>query len=187
MYIPQYTGERAKGYDKKRETQPEWTREHNIVKLFLSEYMPKMGILDVPCGTGRFQSIYDDLGHFAIGRDISKDMVRIAREKGMNASTGSIFDLSDNERCNISVCIRLANWLTPNQLSLALKSISELSSVAIIIGIQLSDKRINVGGARTHINKFWGKLLEDLELKILDSRTVNASSKYRYEIFKLGW
>jgi SAM-dependent methyltransferase len=89
-------------------------REQRIVATLLTECHVTGGLfLDVPCGYGRFVSLFARLGMTAIEADVSRDMVQLAVENHPRYSGGrglcaDIFDLpfADNTFDGV-LCIRL--------------------------------------------------------------------------------
>lgn len=79
-----YTGDVAKGYDKKRETSQKWVVEQQIIERMLSDFPPGSWIVDAPCGTGRFFQFYEKQRFIVRGIDISPDMLRVAGNKIQN-------------------------------------------------------------------------------------------------------
>lgn len=76
-----YFGEVATGYDAKREDQPKWTIEQQIIERMLSDFPAGSWVLDAPCGTGRFFPLYEAKGFVVRGVDISPDMLQMAGAK----------------------------------------------------------------------------------------------------------
>jgi len=76
-----YFGEVATGYDAKRVEQPKWHVEQQIIERMLSDFPAGAGVLDAPCGTGRFFPIYEAKGFVVKGVDISPDMLKEAGAK----------------------------------------------------------------------------------------------------------
>lgn len=76
-----YEGERAQTYEEKRKGNKAWQWQQEIVEDILQRYQPR-GVLDVPVGTGRFFEVYKKINAAVLGVDISKDMLKIASEKG---------------------------------------------------------------------------------------------------------
>jgi SAM-dependent methyltransferase len=179
--IPIYEGQRAKDYDQKRANQPEWHREHEIIRDMLSRLL-KSKVLDIPCGTGRFQEIYDEFGIQATGVDKSVEMLELARAKGMHCKQGNILTLKEGSY-DAAVCMRLANWLTPDELATALLNLT-LMTGQIIMGIQVSETPTIAGGATTHAN--FPQLLERAGLTVKDKKLVAKATAYEYSIYWLG-
>src|SRR3990167_9071981 len=76
-----YVGGRATGYDERRSAKPFWAKEHAAVREMLA-YLPKGAqVLDIPVGTARYATIYQELGLWAAGVDISLDMLAVAQDK----------------------------------------------------------------------------------------------------------
>lgn len=76
-----YYGPVATGYDAKRTESPKWKVEQEIVERMLSDLPAGSGVLDAPCGTGRFFPFYYEKAFKVRGVDISPDMLAEAAKK----------------------------------------------------------------------------------------------------------
>lgn len=63
-------------------------REERVLRLFPQR--PNVKVLDVGCGSGRFLRILKDMGHEAVGVDISREAVETARQSGVPAFVGNL-------------------------------------------------------------------------------------------------
>lgn len=79
-----YVGDKAKHYDAGRigpQSSPiarhRWNEELRAVESIAATLPHASTILDIPCGTGRFFSIFADHGHQVIGGDVSRDMLDV--------------------------------------------------------------------------------------------------------------
>lgn len=61
-----------------------YTTEHEVVGGWLRLCEPGATVLDLPCGTGRFNTLVAECGHRAIRGDLSHRMVAHARHLGPN-------------------------------------------------------------------------------------------------------
>lgn len=146
-----YKGEVAKSYEKYRKNSKHWKREQQIVELLLDDagMGPESLVLDVPVGTGRFFPFYKDRGYKVIGVDTSSDMLSEADRKAgdlhfedVDLFNGDITDLqlTDNS-VDLSVCIRLMNWLEFPSFQRALSELKRVSTRYIIVGVRMSTKQ----------------------------------------------
>ena len=84
-----YMGATAAGYDAKRENDPKWLLEQQLIEGMLAdlpggvdgENQPRTVVLDCPVGTGRFLPFYVERGFYILGMDISRDMLSQAQAK----------------------------------------------------------------------------------------------------------
>lgn len=132
-----YHGQVASDYDAKREDSEKWQREQSIVTEWLTQLHDAgaTSVVDVPVGTGRFLSLYQELGFSCLGLDISSDMLleasaKIDRDKEPvpYLRIGDARDLGEIGQYDVAICCRLMRWLETNEMQL--KVISELMRVA---------------------------------------------------------
>jgi SAM-dependent methyltransferase len=114
-----YTGVVADEYEKIRADTDEWVQEHRIMREILVKYNPGR-VMDVPCGTGRFHELYEELGVDAVGIDISPDMTKYATQRGMEVKIGDIFSIDFTD---FVVCVRLFNHINRNKKIELLKKV----------------------------------------------------------------
>lgn len=76
-----YHTKRAKDYEKDRVSQPSWRSEFEYLETIAKGLGRDLEVLDIPCGTGRFFPIYEQLDWQIMGADISEDMLQIAGER----------------------------------------------------------------------------------------------------------
>lgn len=70
-----YYGVRATEYESVRMSQVSWQQEQDGLELALSGIEGVGNVLDVPVGTGRFFSVYKNLGFQITGLDASEEML----------------------------------------------------------------------------------------------------------------
>lgn len=149
-----YKGGVADTYESNRVIEPKWKKEQEVIHEILKKISNKeknMSLLDVPVGTGRFFEIYKTLGFKATGADISKDMLKQAKEKSINLNFPVKLRIDDITRLkleknsyDVSLCIRLFNWLNKKNLEKALKQLTKVSKKHVIIGVRTYGKNLTL-------------------------------------------
>lgn len=184
--IPEYEGLRAREYDARRQNQAEWRAEHEAVERWLKDAPAGSTVLDVPVGTGRFLPLYAERGLRAIGIDRSQAMLEQARQKGTAVlQIGDVLDLP-RMMADRSVCIRLANWLTPSELARAIGQLTKVTSRSILLGLITSVKGgENVGGARAHADRDVARRISSCGWRCRERLPIAGGASYRYDLWSL--
>ncbi len=184
-----YVGKKATNYEAKRANKPKWRKEAVAVSQLLPPNIKT--VLDIPVGTGRFFKIYKERGLIITGFDTSNDMLAEARKKEIKATLLNcdirhidITPLGIVGKYDVSVCIRLSNWLEPYDMS---KSIKELARVShtVIFGIRTncgSKPEGNSGHLWVHSHLLFQKALDESSLRIYDERVIDTGG---YKVYKL--
>ena len=122
-----YTGAEAERYEARRRG-VQWRLEHEAVAAALDDLSPE-SVLDIPCGTGRFWPLYQERGIQATGMDVSEDMMDQAGARGWeDVRHGDIFRVPLlNASVDVSVCVRLLNWMTASEAKAALAELARVS------------------------------------------------------------
>jgi len=131
-----YYGDKAKLYNKDREESDKWLMEHQAVHNALQETTGK--VLDIPCGTGRFITIYEELGLDFIGMDVSEEMMVQARELDPKAEIihGDIMSIPlEDKSVESSVCLRLLNLMTEEEMAEGLLELGRVTKERLIFGL----------------------------------------------------
>ena len=176
-----YTGNKANNYDKKRENTNKWKKENHAVAELIGTLEEIKTVLDVPVGTGRFIPGYKALGWEVTGVDLSADMLRIAKDRGCDhCAIGDIRNLKVEEEnvpevFDLSVCIRLTNWLSPEDLKKAVQSLANVSRYQII-GIRTQPKYQPKGRLHKHSLSYFLSCLESAGLVIKERRAIKEGS-----------
>ena len=75
-----YQGDVAASYDQKRRSDRDgirrWESESEVLAKVLSRVPRDSSVLDLPCGTGRFFPLLQEMGLRTVGADISDEMLR---------------------------------------------------------------------------------------------------------------
>lgn len=174
-----YRGDVPRGYDAHRMKSPEWEKEHEAIREFVT-----IGkVLDVPVGTGRFVPIYREKGLRCVGIDISPGMIAEAKRKYLllEARVGSIFDLPfEDISFGTAVCSRLLNWFYPKDMA---RAIAELRRVAHSIVLSIRTGSEGEHGNYTHD---LAKVYESFDgLFIAGRKTIGIVPSGTFEMFKL--
>jgi ubiquinone/menaquinone biosynthesis C-methylase UbiE len=114
-----YHGQVATGYDDKRQNDPKWTIEQQIIENMLLE--AGQTVFDCPVGTGRFIPCYERLGLKWTGMDKSTAMLDQAKAKatkeggalfcGDILDTASMAGIFQERQFDTAVMCRLTRWL----------------------------------------------------------------------------
>lgn len=135
-----YRGDNARRYEAKRVRREKWAAEHSILSSWLAAYPAGSTVLDIPCGTGRFEPIYRAARFHVIGRDISDDMLAEASKRcaGWDIGLGNVLaiDLPD-AAVDVAVCIRLLNMVEPDEMARALAELQRVARKAVIISLRV--------------------------------------------------
>ena len=123
-----YVGQAAREYEARRRASAKWAAEDHAVREWLITLPAGTALLDVPCGTGRFFPAYVDAGVTALGMDISEDMLRETKGKGVPTERGTIFAIDCSRAFfDVALCVRFLNLIEAPDVARAL---SELQRVA---------------------------------------------------------
>lgn len=139
-----YVDNIARNYEKIRTCEPKWKKEQEAVSKMILNLSGT--VLDIPIGTGRFIKPCLENNLSIIGIDSSKDMLNIASKKFYNRNDvilkiGDILNIDlDNKSVNNSICVRILNWLTPNEMNKAIQELIRVTKNKIILSIRLSNK-----------------------------------------------
>lgn len=135
-----YYGATATQYEAKR-ANDKWEREHEAVQALLEFFPSGSTVLDIPCGTGRFQPIYQELELDACGMDVSGDMMALAQRRGLRTMKGDIRDIPFSDCAyDVAVCVRLLNWFSVKQMQQALVELARVTAGAVIVGVRTGPK-----------------------------------------------
>ena len=172
-----YTGRKARDYEAKRASTNKWQLENEAVAALLPSHA--CTVLDVPVGTGRFAPLYRYRRMTIVGVDVSLDMLDEARAKGLeDLRWGDIRDLKfDNDTFDFAVCIRLANWLTPEDLSRALAEMARVAH-SVIIGIRLRPVAELKSKLWRHAVADFHECVKAVGLEVVASEPIDAKGYY---------
>lgn len=169
-----YLGEGATAYNKQRQGNARWQKEHQITRKFLESHKGK-SVLDMPIGTGRFLPLYKEFGLSAIGMDRSVDMLTQsqleAESTGLDDLTLVLGDAtnfnSEKLRSDIVVCTRFLNWLPSDLARKTFLNLAKACNQEMLITLSSIDeskfqgddrKRIEMRLANMHVPKNGDKL-----------------------------
>ncbi len=151
-----YTGTAARGYDARRAPTTKWLGEDSAVGELLRVVPPGATVLDMPVGTGRFLKLYHKRGMKVVGRDISSDMLKAAREKldeveeleelrgngetswaDCSLQLGDIRAIPDgDDTYDCALSSRFLNWVDARGLEDVLGELRRVSNRYLIVGIR---------------------------------------------------
>ena len=165
----EYEGVSASRYDDLRTGDPKWEREQEIVTGYMKSIAgPKSAVLDIPVGTGRFLPLYSSLGCSVVGVDVSADMLAEAeklRSPSQSLQVGDITRLDVRDlKIDISVCIRFANLVDLDTLSLAMKEVSRVTGSYIILGVRTKSNGARLRALVREIRNRVGRRTEKLTI-----------------------
>jgi SAM-dependent methyltransferase len=82
-----YSGKNVSDYEQVRGKQKTWHIENKIVPEVIKKHVKKkQTIIDLPCGTGRWLDVFDELQLDSLMIDISDDMLKVAKKKALKFS-----------------------------------------------------------------------------------------------------
>ena len=117
-----YFGETAENYEQDRVAEPIWQKEQDFVRGYVTNLPKGSSLIDVPLGTGRFIHLYRQYGLAAHGADVSSDMIRSVRSRGVPSSPAPPMTVADavalpypDLSFDYLICWRLFH-LTPKKL-----------------------------------------------------------------------
>ncbi len=146
----QYYGDEAKNYEKNRRKRKVWKEENDFVENCVKKIKPDT-ILDIPVGTGRFLSFYEEQGIGVVGVDVSDAMLMQAKQKDTRAilKKGDAFNLQfQDEVFECIVCIRFLHRIKPKDLHRLFEEFARVVRCCIILNIRFYyDKKYE-----THVN-----------------------------------
>lgn len=139
-------------YEEKRRSSPKWEAEQKAVHSLLWDVGKGAHVLDIPVGTGRFANIYEQIGvHRMVGADTSPLMLKRARTRGFDTQRADIRELPFCDcEFGISVCVRLAGWLSPEDLQKAISELARVSENYIVFGVRTVES-----GTRRKGKAYW--------------------------------
>lgn len=156
-----YSGNRAKTYDKRRKSTRRWRAEVAAMSNLL-DIVDAKTVLDCPFGTGRWIDEYVQRDMQVYGVDLSGEMLDEAREKltlldrpdRISLEKQSIFDLDPTARPtpDLVVCIRFLNWIDWNQSCEALRKLDEQGAKSCILGASVVP--VDAGRIRRKLYEF---------------------------------
>jgi SAM-dependent methyltransferase len=171
-----YTGGEAKRYERRRAWTGQWQAEEAALREFLAP-LGHVRVLDIPCGTGRFWPLYQELGLDARGIDVSEDMLAQARARGWeDVHRGDIFAIGDpvldmlapmsDDAAHVTVCFRLLNWMTRDECVAALTELARVTRTAVVVSVGIGDGY----RGRTKLHD-WG-IFADADLSVSATRQI---------------
>lgn len=166
-----YKGAKAATYDRDREHEDKWRREHAAVAEFLKGAQGT--VLDIPVGTGRFLPLYAMMGLPFLGMDVSDDMMRKARCKvdGADIFHGDIFAIPlANNAVQTAVCIRLLNLMTQNEMKAAMLELGRVASRRIILSIRTGDSVHRQHRSWTHTHAAFDHIVKAIGMRAVAER-----------------
>lgn len=179
-----YYGERACGYTEARVNQAHWPIEQKSVKRFLNQLPDNLSVLDVPCGTGRFFSLFTEKNGSIVGLDRSIDMIRAARSEVPEDSQPCGYIISDcrqlpfpNEAFDLVLCFRFLGSVVPlDHARLMLAELLRVTRTWVILELKYrhSDSKSGVGTTMKHLldKPALEELLKEQSLKIVEEEVV---------------
>ena len=134
-----YFGAVATGYDQKRQDDPKWQIEQEIIEAMLDGLPEGFVILDAPCGTGRFFKKYIEKRFVILGLDKSADMLHQAAQKVDPKKARGELRVGDvrntglpDKSVDCAVNVRITRWLTPDECQQMFREMQRVSRHFII-------------------------------------------------------
>lgn len=121
---------------------------YHLIKKVLNrlKFKPKT-ILDLACGTGKLAKLFLDHGYVVEGLDISENMLRIAKKRGLKVYQGDMVDFKLGVKYDLIICAydSLNYILEKSDLQKCFNSVNKhLNFEGIFIFDMNSDYKINV-------------------------------------------
>jgi ubiquinone/menaquinone biosynthesis C-methylase UbiE len=141
-----YRGAEAAQYDARRTStrasQRKWNNELHIVDAILTALPARSTVLDLPCGTGRFNALLARHGCRHVGADISLDMLKQSRLA--SAHNGALRLVScdaeqtpfADESFDYVLCMRFFNLIPFEIASLVLHEMARVSRKGVVVEIR---------------------------------------------------
>lgn len=175
--MQRYTGENALRYEEHRRTHPKWSFEERTVAFILGKLSGQLkSVIDAPVGSGRFLSLYDC---WIIGFELSKDMLAVAKSKGVKGSY-RIHDLVSkplSTKADLVVSVRFLNLLPTDQALKALSNLLDAAKQHIIFTVRtvsdIHNGPMNIGPTQIHRNSEI--------LKVLDEHKFTITQRFCFE------
>jgi ubiquinone/menaquinone biosynthesis C-methylase UbiE len=171
-----YRGAVAREYEAKRRDDAKWAKEATQVVEHAMDLPAGSTALDCPVGTGRFLPALRALDLEPVGVDISPDMLAEARAKDpeVRLIEGSVFSLPlPDHSVAAAYCVRLLNWLEPQEVAFALRELARVSSGDVVVTVRLGDEaRKRRGGLWLHSAQEFRRDAMDAGLRIRTARTL---------------
>lgn len=135
-----YSGATARNYETEREQSQKWQSEQALLTRIIGGLPRGSTALDIPCGTGRLQSIFASHGIKAVGMDVNREMAAQAEEKGMEVRYGDILYIPMGAKSfDSAFCIRLLNWLSPDDTARALRELQRVTREQITFTLRVAE------------------------------------------------
>ena len=67
------------------------------------KFSPK-SVLDLACGTGKLAEVFLRKGYTIEGLDLSKEMLRIARKRGLKVHAGNMTEFNLRKKFDLALC-----------------------------------------------------------------------------------
>jgi ubiquinone/menaquinone biosynthesis C-methylase UbiE len=135
-----YYGDTALNYEQRRVGKVKWQRENRAVDTLVAELPSDATVLDVPIGTGRFLEFYQRYGLRAVGVDISRDMLELARKRAdeigleVRLYEASVAELPlPSGSVDTTVCVRLVYSFSMAEIESVLRELARVTSGRIIL------------------------------------------------------
>lgn len=138
-----YYGENASTYDKIRHKQKRWSKEHKIIERILKEKKLEkkdFSVIDVPVGTGRFFSLYQELDIEALGIDVSSDMLDIAASQRKRMDYDISLKFGDarflpvpDAAYDVMICLRFINFIEEKDIFTVVREQVRVTREEIIV------------------------------------------------------
>jgi len=138
-----YVGSAATKYDAIRSNSKTWRKEDEGVHFFLSDLRKHvLTVIDLPVGTGRFFPHYQEFGLNVVGIDVSKDMLKQAKNEASSLNFdvtlihGDVLGTDLPEVVgDIVICTRFLNLIDFPTFQTAFRHLTKLSSRYLLLEI----------------------------------------------------
>lgn len=177
-----YYGKKAFEYDLGREDSQKWQLENQSVNEFLKDKYGK--ILDIPCGTGRFFSLYREYGLQFIGMDVSEDMMCQARAKDDKAEVifGDIEHIPlEDKAVDYSLCVRLLDKIEEKEMMQAVVELGRVTSKAMLFTVITGPERQRRNRSWVHREGAMMHAIKEAGFKPIKAYEIRAPEMHAWE------
>lgn len=151
-----YRGTIASNYEIARRQTPgadrKWRSEEQTLRSVLERLPAGGSVLDAPCGTGRFASLFDECGLWSVSLDISPDMLSVYRAVSRTSTRLVQADLEHlplaNNSVDYVVSMRLLNLVPLPVARTILAEFARVCRSGAIVEVRLGRERPWDGGLR---------------------------------------
>lgn len=150
----QYFGRSAAEYEARRSGDL-WQKEEQVFRYLLSQVVDEseneLGILDLPCGTGRWIPFFGQFSGEYCGVDISSDMIAEARQKRRPPNLKTVFieetwqnfTSGSDKRFDLTVCTRFLGHWNSKEAARIVAGLASVTTKHFILQVRVNDSPLS--------------------------------------------